>query len=173
MTDPTRPLPDLGAPRSRVQDAPPGRYVPPPGTPDPAATPYPSSPYGPAGGANPYAVGSASGQPTAAPNPYAVHQDPSALGAYAAGHSNGSAITLVALSALCIFPLALITQIPALVLGIMSLAAGRAEPARAARLARAGWWAFAGGLVLIVVLALVMLAALIGLITAFLGLLAG
>lgn len=163
MTDPTRPLPDPGVPRSPVQDAPAGRYAPPVASPGP----YPASPY---------AAGTPSPDAAGPPNPYAGHQDPYAVappGSYLAPHSNGSAITLVVLSALCIFPLALITQIPALILGIMSLAAGRGEPVRAARLARAGWWAFAGGLALIAVLALVMLAAVVGLVTAFLGTLAG
>lgn len=166
MTDPTRPMPDLGTPRSRIQDATAGRYVP-PGSTDPSVAPYPASPY---------AAGPANAYPTTPPNPYAVHQDPyaaAAPGGYAAEPSNGSAITLVVLSALCIFPLALITQIPALILGIMSLAAGSGQPQRARSLARAGWWAFAGGLALIAVLAVVMLAALVGLMTAFWGTLGG
>ena len=90
------------------------------------------------------------------------------------GTETAHLITLVVLSAPCIFPLALITQIPALVLGDHRRWPPGGRTARAARPARPGWWAFAGGLVLIVVLALVMLAALIGLDHRyFLGLLAG
>lgn len=78
---------------------------------------------------------------------------------------NGSALALVIVAGFSLFPFFLVTQAPALVLGIMALAQG-GDPARSARLARRGWWAFAAGLASLLLLAVLAVAAVIGLISA-------
>lgn len=112
-----------------------------------------------AGSANPYLR--RPGRPVLAPTPY--------VGAYAGRRAvSGSAITLVVVSAVCLFPFLLVTQLPALIIGLMAINA-RDDLARADRLARRGWWAFAAGLAAIVALFVSAAALLFSVILAVIG----
>ncbi|CCH73113.1 hypothetical protein BN11_2330010 [Nostocoides australiense Ben110] len=141
-----QPLPPRGMPRSRVQDAP---------APDAYRRPG-------------HHVRSAPGRPVYA-GPVTTG-DPYGSSRYVAARPtvNGSAIALVVLSSLCLFPLFMLTQVPALVFGVRALAA-QSDPQRSARLARHGWWAFALGLAALVALFLIAAAALVGVLAAAVG----
>lgn len=133
------------------------------------ASPYDDrpSPYGVP--VNPYATDPGAGGPAAPgrpePNPYAVDpRTPASPGAYWAGapggpaawptsapaRSNAPAVVLLVLSAVLVL-LCCLTQIPSLILAIVSLSKKDVDPEGAARMVKYGWIAFGAGLAIALV----------------------
>ncbi len=126
--------------------------APPPDQPPYGQAPYGQQPYGqnPSGQA-PY------GQPPYGQSPYGQppYGQAPPYGGYATGQpgrTNVSAVVLTVVSALMTLT-CLITQVPALVLGIMALAKQTRDPEDSRRFARYGWIAFAVGILVLVLLA--------------------
>lgn len=149
--DPTTPAPPVAGPGPAPY--PYGATTPLPTTPPAPPYPPPTPPAQPYGGspALPPAPPPAYGTPSPyAPDPSVYTTHPGAYGA--PPPSNGSAMALTIISAVSVAFCGGLLVIPALIFGIIALTKQANDPAESRRMTRMGWWAYAIGVVVSIVL---------------------